>query len=168
MFIRALLAFFVLPGLFAGIVPPVVAAVDPWRSEGWTAGGVILGTGSLVLLWCVRDFYAFGKGTLGPWEPPKRLVVIGLYRFTRNPMYLGVLMVVGGWACLTASPLLAIYLAALAIGFHLRVLLREEPWLAKQFGPEWLDYAAHVPRWLPRLAPRRGETGRHRPGADRR
>jgi len=67
---------------------------------------VVLGGGLVVLLWCVRDFYVSGRGTLAPWNPPKRLVVVGLYRFTRNPMYIGVLMVVGGWAVRAGSPVL--------------------------------------------------------------
>jgi protein-S-isoprenylcysteine O-methyltransferase Ste14 len=67
----------------------------------------------VVLLWCVRDFYVSGRGTLAPWDPPKHLVVVGLYRFTRNPMYIGVLMVVGGWGLRAGSPVLGMYLVVL-------------------------------------------------------
>ena len=66
-------------------------------------------------------------------------------------MYLAVLTVVAGWSLFAGSRLLAWYAGALAIGFHLRVLLYEEPWLEKQFGTEWTAYSASVPRWFPRL-----------------
>ena len=106
MLARALLAVLVLSEVFAGLLPRILASVDPWRSQGWALGMVVLGGGLVVLLWCVRDFYVSGRGTLAPWNPPKRLVVVGLYRFTRNPMYIGVLMVVGGWAVRAGSPVL--------------------------------------------------------------
>ncbi len=106
--------------------------------------------GVCVLLWCVRDFYAIGKGTLAPWDPPKRLVIVGLYRFTRNPMYVGVLGWVSGWSLLAGSPVLAAYAGVLAVCFHLRVIFYEEPTLARQFGNEWTLYCARVNRWLPK------------------
>lgn len=153
MLLRALLAFLALPGVFALLVPPLVAAVDPWRGQTWPPGIVVLAIGALGLLWCVRDFYVSGKGTLAPWDPPRNLVVVGLYRHVRNPMYLGVLVLVAGWALVKCSPVVAVYTAALAAGFHLRVLLHEEPWLSRQFSSEWASYAAAVPRWIPRTTP---------------
>ena len=150
MFVRALLAFLVLPGLVAVLVPPLVALVDPWRSQVWMPGIAVLVAGAAVLLWCVRDFYAAGQGTLAPWDPPKRLVVAGLYRYTRNPMYVGVLLLVSGWAALLAAPLVAAYACVLAVVFHVRVIAGEEPWLESQFGTEWSKYRAAVPRWFPR------------------
>jgi len=105
------------------------------------------------LLWCVRDFYLSGKGTLAPWDPPKNLVIIGLYRHARNPMYIGVLMLVSGWSAVLSSPLLLLYTIALAIGFHIRVIIHEEPWLRSTFGDEWIIYSKNVNRWLPRLKP---------------
>ena len=117
-------------------------------------GAVPLVVGAAVLLRCVRDFYVSGKGTLAPWDPPRHLVIVGLYRFTRNPMYAGVSLLLIGWSLLAASPLLAGYLVILAIGFYLRVVLYEEPTLMRQFGDQWTRYAIAVPRWLPRL-PRR-------------
>ena len=111
--------------------------------------------GAAILLWCVRDFYVSGKGTLAPWDPPKHLVTVGLYRFTRNPMYVGVLLLLCGWSVLAGSPLLAGYTVFLAIAFHLRVVLYEEPRLKTQFGSEWPNYAATVPRWFSLLGRRR-------------
>jgi len=103
-----------------------------------------------ILLWCVRDFYTLGKGTLAPWDPPKKLVIAGLYRFMRNPMYVGVLCWVAGWSVIAGSPLLAGYTGLLAIGFHMRVIFYEEPTLARQFGSDWTRYRTSVNRWLPK------------------
>jgi protein-S-isoprenylcysteine O-methyltransferase Ste14 len=155
MFARAILAFLVLPGVAAVIAPPLIASVDPWRGTAWAPGLVVMLAGAVVLLWCARDFYVLGKGTLAPWDPPKKLVTTGLYRFVRNPMYVGVLLLVLGWASYLSSAMLAAYMVVLAIGFHIRVLTYEEPWLKSQFGEEWETYTASVLRWLPRLLPRK-------------
>jgi protein-S-isoprenylcysteine O-methyltransferase Ste14 len=154
LFLRALISFLVLPGTFAGLIPAWIVSNDRWRGQGLFLGIVPLTVGAVILLWCVRDFYVSGKGTLAPWDPPKHLVTVGLYRFTRNPMYLGVLLLLCGWSLLVGSPFLAGYTVFLAIAFQLRVVLYEEPRLKKQFGPEWPNYAATVPRWL-RLGRRR-------------
>jgi len=163
MFLRALLAFLLLPGLAAGVLPPLLAMVDPWRGDLFLPGGLPAGCGLILLLWCVRDFYVAGKGTLAPWDPPRRLVVVGLYRHLRNPMYVGVLLLVAGWAALLASPLLLLYALALAIGFHLRVVFYEEPWLASSFGADWQRYRTAVRRWRPRWIP---WNDRHNPGGE--
>ena len=157
MLVRALLAFLVLPGIGAVLAPPFIAFLDPWRGETWQFGLTVICAGALVLLWCVRDFYVSGKGTLAPWDPPKQLVVVGLYRWVRNPMYVGVLLLVVGWALYLASPFLASYAVLLAVSFHARVVLNEEPRLDAQFGPQWRDYKATVPRWIPLM--RRSKSG---------
>ncbi|HKA40113.1 MAG TPA: isoprenylcysteine carboxylmethyltransferase family protein [Burkholderiales bacterium] len=151
MLARALIAFLMLPGVFGAVVPWVLVSGDPWRGEGWLAGAGLMGPGLLGLMWCVRDFYVSGRGTLAPWDPPARLVIVGLYRYTRNPMYVSLLLFVGGWSVAAGSPVLAAYAAIVAVAFHLRVILHEEPWCAKTFGPEWSAYSARVPRWVPRF-----------------
>jgi len=152
MFLRALLAFLILPCIVAGLIPLILASIDPWCGNSLLLFGIpVTGLGLIVLLWCVRDFYVSGKGTLAPWDPPRHLVVVGLYRYSRNPMYIGVLTLIGGWALLTGSPLLACYLLIFSAIFHLRVIRFEEPWLSKKFGIEWTAYCAVTPRWLPRL-----------------
>ncbi len=152
MFIRALMAFLILPCVVGGLIPIILASVDPWRVHGFISCGIpVAGLGLLVLLWCVRDFYVSGKGTLAPWDPPKHLVIVGLYRYSRNPMYIGVLTLIGGWALLSGSPLLACYLFLFSVIFHLRVICFEEPWLSKTFGVDWTSYCAVTPRWLPGL-----------------
>ncbi|MBI4693136.1 MAG: isoprenylcysteine carboxylmethyltransferase family protein [Gammaproteobacteria bacterium] len=148
MFLRALVAFLAMPGMVAYALP--VAWL--WRVQGlrlvapW--GLVVLVTGTLGLLWCVRDFYVRGKGTLAPWAPPERLVVAGLYRYSRNPMYISVLLVLLGWAASFASRDLLVYCGLIALAFHLRVVYGEEPWLAQRHGEAWRTYAARVPRWF--------------------
>jgi len=97
---------------------------------------LMLCLGTLLLLWCVREFYLAGRGTLAPWEAPRHLVTSGPYRVSRNPMYIGVVTILAGWCLLWGSRTLIIYLMSFAIGFHLRVLVYEEPWAARRFGPQ--------------------------------
>jgi protein-S-isoprenylcysteine O-methyltransferase Ste14 len=147
LFVRALLAFLALPGLVAFLAPALLAPRMTTRTFG-IAGVVPFIAGVIVLLWCVRDFYVAGKGTLAPWDPPKHLVRVGLYRFSRNPMYVAVLLILIGWTTGFRTRSLVIYTIVVAILFHLRVLLSEEPWLARTFPGEWPGYKSRVPRWL--------------------
>lgn len=148
MFLRALLAFLALPGV-VGIVVPVYWL---WSSSHTTLiqplGLVPLVVGFTALLWCVRDFYVSGKGTLAPWCPPTRLVVIGLYRYTRNPMYGAVTLALLGWPLAFGAPVLFVYAMGVAVAFHLRIVLGEEPWLARTHGAQWERYSSRVPRWF--------------------
>ena len=156
MFLRALLAFLALPGIVAGLLPFLVLGGNPRPAPGAAPGFTILGAGLALLLWCVRDFYVSGRGTLAPWDPPRHLVVVGLYRFVRNPMYVAVLTIVAGWGVAYRSPSVGVYLLVLAAGFHLRVVLGEEPWLRRRYGAEWERYCTAVPRWIPGPGGRKG------------
>ena len=98
--------------------------IQPLGLVPWLAGVV-------ALLWCVHDFYVSGRGTLAPWDPPTELVAVGLYRYTHNPMYVAVTLILVGWAFSFAVSGLYIYAVGVAIAFHLRVVLGEEPWLAR-------------------------------------
>jgi protein-S-isoprenylcysteine O-methyltransferase Ste14 len=147
MFLRALLAFLALPGMVAFAIPAL------WL---WSAGSarlthplglIVLLLGAIGLLWCVRDFYVAGKGTLAPWAPPQKLVVVGLYRYSRNPMYVCVALILLGWAVAFALPSLWIYLLCVVTAFQLRVVYGEEPWLARTHGEAWRNYASRVRRW---------------------
>jgi protein-S-isoprenylcysteine O-methyltransferase Ste14 len=153
MYIRALIAFIVLPGIVALIAPLAIVYLDPWIGNLKMPGALAMCLGIFVLLWCVRDFFVSGKGTLAPWDPPKELVVVGLYRFMRNPMYVGVLLLALGWSLYFLSPILIFYMAVLAMGFHIQVVRNEEPWLKEKFGKQWELYQQEVPRWLPRRTP---------------
>jgi protein-S-isoprenylcysteine O-methyltransferase Ste14 len=149
LFLRALFAFLALPGIVAFLVPLLVlrGSDDTWRS--FRPAGLVAHLPGLVLLFlCVREFYIAGKGTLAPWEPPRHLVVSGPYRFSRNPMYVAVLLVMAGWAVGFSSRALAIYAATFVMVFHLRVILVEEPFLAATHGEQWTAYKARVPRWV--------------------
>jgi protein-S-isoprenylcysteine O-methyltransferase Ste14 len=112
------------------------------------AGIVFFVAGVAVYIWCAGDFISKGNGTPAPYDPPKALVAGGLYRFTRNPMYIGVLTVVAGEALFFKSLALVIYALALLLLFHLRVTLYEEPALKRLFGESFDDYCRRVPRWL--------------------
>jgi protein-S-isoprenylcysteine O-methyltransferase Ste14 len=154
LFVRALLAFLVLPILFGGLIPWLLRNSDSSHGRA-SVSGLVIGwpfmiLGLAILLLCVWDFYRIGRGTLAPWDPPKKLVVVGLYRFVRNPMYVGVLTWVAGWSLMSASWRMGIYAIVLFIMFHLRVLYYEEPTLAKLFPEDWAEYRHCVRRWLPR------------------
>ena len=82
-----------------------------------------------------------------PWAPPQNLVVIGLYRYSRNPMYVCVALILLGWAVAFALPGLWIYLLCVVTAFQLRVVYGEEPWLARTHGEAWWNYAGRVRRW---------------------
>ncbi len=147
-FIRALLAFLALPGIVAFAVPIAWLVATSRTALVQPLGLLPLLAGCAGLLWCVRDFYVFGKGTLAPWSPPRHLVTVGLYRYSRNPMYVSVLLIVLGWASSFAVPGLYWYAIGVGISFHLRVVFGEEPWLAQTHGATWDDYTRRVRRWL--------------------
>ncbi len=147
---RALFAVLALPGVVAFAVPLWLALSGSARDgrDLWAPGWPSLFAGVALLLWCVREFYVAGRGTLAPWEPPRKLVISGPYRFSRNPMYIAVVAVLLGWAALFRSRTLLIYALAVAITVHFRVLLAEEPWARRTFGAEWEEYRTRVPRWF--------------------
>ena len=154
LFLAVRAAFFVLllPGTVAGYIPFSILRAGnllrvPDLGLASVCAAVFAITGALVLLRCVWDFFAAGKGTLAPIDPPRFLVVRGLYRFTRNPMYNGVIALILGEAWLFRSIGLAQYALLVLILFHLFVVLYEEPVLESQFGESYRAYRRAVPRW---------------------
>ena len=145
LFWRAVVAFLALPLVIAFVVPWLLR---PSHATVERAGIPLLLVGVILLLWCVREFYVAGRGTLAPWAPPKHLVTVGLYRVSRNPMYIAVVLILCGWALTFSSLALWVYAAGVALAFHLRVVFYEEPWLARAHGDEWLAYRGRVRRWL--------------------
>jgi protein-S-isoprenylcysteine O-methyltransferase Ste14 len=148
MLLRALLAFLALPGMVAFVIPAWWLNRLGHEEIAHPFGFLPFALGVLGLLWCVRDFYVAGKGTLAPWSPPKNLVKVGLYRYSRNPMYVSVALILLGWSIAFASRTLSTYTLIVVIAFHLRVVLGEEPWLARTHGSEWEEYVKRVPRWF--------------------
>jgi protein-S-isoprenylcysteine O-methyltransferase Ste14 len=122
-------------------------------------GVLLIALGAPVLLDSFARFALQGKGTPAPVAPPRHLVVTGLYRFVRNPMYLAVFSLVLGQGLLLASTRLLGYAALVWLAFHLFVRIYEEPTLRRQFGDEYVCFSAHVRRWLPRLSPWNGSPG---------
>ena len=123
---------------------PLSLTAAPLESAGAIS---VIAVGALVLLRCVWDFFAAGRGTLAPIDPPRHLVVRGLYRYTRNPMYNGVLAVLLGEAWLFHSLALLQFAALMFLIFHVFVIGYEEPALEAQFGERYRAYRAAVPRW---------------------
>jgi protein-S-isoprenylcysteine O-methyltransferase Ste14 len=144
----------VAPGSLTIAVPAMIVwltAATPGEPPAVGVAAALLLTGVVIFLWCVFDFITSGKGTPDPSRPPTRLVVHGLFRFVRNPMYVGVVTTILGEAFLFVSPVLLAWAALVLVAFHVRVVIYEEPTLARAFGAGWDDYRRRVPRWLPRL-----------------
>ena len=138
--IRSIVAFLALPGLVSGIVPFLLIEFDPWRFAGSPVGWGLAVLGVTGLLKCVWDFHVAGEGTLAHWDPPKHLVTAGMYRYTRNPMYLSVLALLFGLSVAEGSIVTSVYAAFVGIAFRYHVVRIEEPWLKKQFPSQWSSY----------------------------
>ena len=155
--------------MFFWLAPGVVAGLVPYLLTGWQLEGPFLGiragrfvgvllliAGAATVLDSFARFALQGRGTPAPVVPTETLVASGLYRFVRNPMYVGVLAAIAGQALLFGSPVLLAYGGIIWFAFDTFVAGYEEPTLARQFGDSYQDYCRNVPRWLPRLRPWRG------------
>jgi protein-S-isoprenylcysteine O-methyltransferase Ste14 len=123
--------------------------VDTRSPRHWL-GLAVIGIGVVLLGTCIWEFARRGRGTLAPVDPPTTLVVQGLYRYVRNPMYVSVTMIVLGEAVLAGSRALLAYWAVWFLAVNLFVIGYEEPTLQRRFGPAYGRYRATVRRWLPR------------------
>jgi protein-S-isoprenylcysteine O-methyltransferase Ste14 len=157
LFLKNLAFTLLVPGTVAGFIPyriisrgPVVESLP--RAWLWSAAPVLL-VGVSIYLWCLWDFAVVGRGTPAPIDPPTRLVVRGLYRYVRNPMYVGVLLILTGWALLFRSGGVLQYGIAVALLVQLFVMLVEEPLLRRRFGVAYESYRSAVPRRVPRATP---------------
>jgi protein-S-isoprenylcysteine O-methyltransferase Ste14 len=152
--------------LFFIVAPAMLAGVIPWSITHWEfrppflaaeatrlAGLAFIIAGVPGLLDSFARFALQGLGTPAPIAPPRNLVVSGLYRYVRNPIYVAVVAVILGQAVLFADWHLLGYGALLWLFFHIVVIAFEEPTLRQSFGAEYESYCANVPRWLPRLTP---------------
>jgi protein-S-isoprenylcysteine O-methyltransferase Ste14 len=149
--------------IFFVLAPCVIAGVIPWWLTGWEVeeplpfwaplrlvGVVLAGAGVVVLVQAFVRFVVEGIGTPAPVAPTAELVVGGLYRYVRNPMYLAVLAIIVGQALLLGQLVLLAYGALVAVAFVAFVHFYEEPTLHRQFGAQYDDYRATVPGWWPR------------------
>lgn len=151
--VGSLLFLVVAPGTVAGLIPWWITR---WRFEapllGWTGrivGGFLVAAGVSVLLDSFARFALVGRGTPAPIAPTERLVVSGLYRHVRNPMYLAVLSIIFGQALLFGSTTLLWYGAAFLLLVHAFVVLYEEPSLRRRYGAEYERYCEALQRWWP-------------------
>lgn len=152
--LRALVFVLLVQVVVIGVVPYLLAnggMGSRFDLGAWRAAGLVpLAIGVAMLAWCNYAFVARGRGTAAPYDPPRELVATGLYRWTRNPMYVSAVLVVLGAAVWTGAAVLLGYAALLALAYHLFVRLYEEPRLRRSFGASYKAYCAAVPRWLPR------------------
>lgn len=150
---RSLLWTILFPGFFAGYVPWRyfgLSLVQVSRSgPGQVLGLLLAGAGVVLLAVCIVEFARSGRGTLSPVDPPRHLVVRGLYRYVRNPMYLSVTAIVLGEVLLTGSTALAVYWAIWFACVNAFVIGYEEPTLRRQFGASYDEYVRRVGRWIP-------------------
>jgi protein-S-isoprenylcysteine O-methyltransferase Ste14 len=130
----------------------------PAGEPGWqmAVAACLILLGMTPLIESARRFVLVGRGTLMPTVPTEHLVVSGLYRYVRNPMYTGVLFALIGETVLFTSLGLLIEIAIVWIGVHLFVCFYEEPTLTKRYGDEYLRFKRNVPRWVPRISPWKG------------
>lgn len=162
--LRHLLAVLLLPGMVVGAVPAWVRIAlrvgdSRWPVDWWltslarTVSVSLLVGGGVLVIWTVSLFARVGQGTLAPWDPTSRLVVRGPYRHVRNPMISGVVLLLAGQALWIGSWKLAVWMTLVAVINHFYFLGVEEPGLDARFGQAYRDYAAYVPRWIPRRTP---------------
>jgi protein-S-isoprenylcysteine O-methyltransferase Ste14 len=151
--VRSLLWTILLPGFFAGYVPWRYFGLNRVQLDVSNAGHVLgvfgIAVGAVLLGACIFEFARSGQGTLSPVDPPRHLVIRGLYRYVRNPMYLSVTIIVLGEVLVTRSSALAVYWAIWFLGANLFVMGYEEPTLRRDFGAAYDEYCRRVGRWIP-------------------
>ena len=151
--LKSLLYLLFEAGLFALYIPLVLFR----RGERIETGAVSLLAlplwliGSLIILWSFWSFTFSGRGTPLPLDPPKELVVTGPYRYVRNPIYVGVLLIFWGHFLWFGYWALFLYALFSFIGVHLFIVSYEEPTLKKKFGAAYEEYRKRVPRWIPKV-----------------
>lgn len=155
--LRAVFWTLLMPGLFAFYLPWRYfglreVSIDISNPRQWF-GMLCIDMGTILLLACIWEFARRGRGTLSPADPPRHLVVSGLYRFVRNPMYLSVTLIVFGEVMLTFSQPLLVYWVIWFVIVNLFVMAYEEPTLRGQFGDQYEQYTRNVGRWIPRPTP---------------
>lgn len=156
LFLRSIFFTILQPGTVAVLIPywlissrsgSVLTSHQPLRYLGLP----LIAIGAATLLWCIWDFFASGRGTISPIDPPKHLVVRGLYRYVRNPMYVAVVTILVGEAIFFRSWPVLIEAGVFFILANLFILLYEEPTLQRTFGDSYEEYKQSTGRWIPKL-----------------
>lgn len=154
LFFRNLFFTILQPGVVAGLIPYLLVRkifkesfAQLFRSSHFL-GIILFVAGLALMLICITNFGVKGKGTLSPADPTKKLVIAGPYKFSRNPMYIGVMLILIGESIFFKSLALSIYSLFIFTAFHVFIIYFEEPRLRKDFGTEYLEYIQKVPRWL--------------------
>ena len=161
--LRHLLAILLLPFVVIVVVPTWLRSAEARFDTQWSGAAlaaVARGCGTLVFLagfalfvWCVLLFARVGKGTLAPWDPTQRLVVVGPYRHVRNPMISSVVSMLLGESLVLGSRVVLFWTVFFAVVNHAYFVLLEEPGLERRFGADYRKFKASVPRWVPRATP---------------
>ncbi len=151
-------AVVLLPGNAVVVIPGILLYLDGKADIGWGKGAAAIFAGSLLIVLglamavhTVRLFFRHGEGTPAPWEPPRNLVIRGAYRYTRNPMISSIIFILIGEGLVAGSRYILIWASVFLVANHFYFILSEEPGLERRFGPKYLEYKKHVPRWIPRL-----------------
>jgi protein-S-isoprenylcysteine O-methyltransferase Ste14 len=164
MILRHIAAILALPTAVTVVVPYFIlseegplpfsrAGTNPLSPVRVLGGAILLAAGLALVCWTIVQFAKIGQGTLAPWDPPKRLVVTGVYRYARNPMISGVLLILIGEALFFASTGLLIWAACFFAVNAAYLPLVEEERLERRFGDRYTEYKRYVPRWIPRISP---------------
>jgi protein-S-isoprenylcysteine O-methyltransferase Ste14 len=151
--LKSFLFLLAAPGMVAGYIPLAWLRRGAQIETGLFAylAFPLWGIGGIILLWSFWNFLVQGRGTPAPVDPPKELVATGFYRYVRNPMYVGVLLILIGHFLWFQFIGLIVYAAIAFLAVHLFVTLYEEPTLRKKFGAAYEEYLRRVPRWIPRF-----------------
>jgi protein-S-isoprenylcysteine O-methyltransferase Ste14 len=155
MLLRHLLSILILPTTVTVVIPHLIISSRPARATlpSLAIGTIVIAAGLVLVVVTVWHFATVGKGTLAPWDPPRRLVVRGVYRYMRNPMISGVILIVLGEAIAMRSRDVLSWAAAFFLINVIYIPLLEEDWLIERFGDDYREYRRHVPRWVPRTTP---------------
>jgi protein-S-isoprenylcysteine O-methyltransferase Ste14 len=156
LFLRSIFFTFLLPGTITVLIPYWLITSRRGGSSSYYPFVSYLGLPLIVigvagLAWCIWDFFSAGQGTLAPIDPPKHLVVRGLYRYVRNPMYIAVVTILLGEAIFFRSSPVMTEAVVFFVLANLFILLYEEPVLRRQFGESYTEYKRATGRWIPRF-----------------
>ena len=152
--LRALTYATLFVAFFLVVLPRRVLSVSGYKWGGAPAWAELCGfalviSGFALVAWCLVTFAFVGKGTAAPFDPPRKLVVVGPYRFVRNPIYIGAVLAMLGAALVLWTGWLVLYALVVLVATHLLVILYEEPHLRGVFGQPYDDYLRTVHRWIP-------------------